>query len=245
MSLVDVGTAELEELARRVERAELECPLSPDLPSLAVLATRAPLLFGHGRDSTLALITSVLAERQTPRPLLELVWTGPDAKATMSRDTAIVVAEMFASAERTALVAGYAFDHGADILQPLHEAMRTRGVDVDMFLDIERAQSAEAVDDHVMRHLDGFLQRNWPFGSPVPRLYYDPRTVWGNTFASIHAKCIVVDERLSFVGSANFTGRGQERNVEVGVRIDDAAFAKRLVHQWRQTAQSGGFVRGR
>ena len=54
----------------------------------------------------------------------------------------------------------------------------------------------------------------------------------GPPWASLHAKCVVVDERLTLIGSANFTQRGQERNVEAGVLIDDEFFAKALTAQW-------------
>ena len=50
--------------------------------------------------------------------------------------------------------------------------------------------------------------------------------------ASLHAKCIVVDERYTLIGSANFTARGQTRNVEAGALIDDPRFASRLLVQF-------------
>lgn len=245
MSVVGLSTSELESLRRRIARGDVECPLSPDLPSLSAIHARAPLLFGHAREATVALIDCVLAERRTPRPRVELVWTGPDAKASVARDTAVVVREMFASAERCVLVAGYAFDHGRDILQPLHEAMQQRGVDAELFLDVPRAPSRQEVDDHVMRFVDELLAKNWPFGQPQPRIFYDPRTVWGDAYASIHAKCVVVDDRVALVGSANFTDRGQGRNIEVGVRIEDAPFANALAKQWRQAVLIGALQRCR
>jgi phosphatidylserine/phosphatidylglycerophosphate/cardiolipin synthase-like enzyme len=245
MSLSAVATSELESLRQNILRGVLECPLSPDRPAMATLASQAPELFGPDRTAMLALLGAVLEERQRPRPLLELVWTGPDAKASRSRDTAVVVRDLFSAAQRSVLMAGYAFDHGDQILKPLHEAMRDRGVSAELFLDIPRADRAEAVDDHVMRFVDRFIQANWPFGSPEPRIYYDPRTVWGDQYASLHAKCVVVDEQLTLVGSANFTGRGQARNIEVGVRIEDGPFAEALLRQWRQAVQQALLVRAR
>jgi phosphatidylserine/phosphatidylglycerophosphate/cardiolipin synthase-like enzyme len=243
MSMVGVSRAELEALARRIERGELSCPLDPDRPSLAGLAARGPSLFGHSREATLAIIAGVLAERGAPRPSLELVWTGPDVTAGAARDTAVVVRELFARAQRHVLVAGYAFDHGEEILRPLHEAMRDRGVEVELYIDVPRAESADAAEGHLVRYVDDFCRRNWPFGPPLPRLYHDPRTVWGDDYASIHAKCVVVDGRRTLIGSANFTGRGHERNVEVGVVIDDAELAERLIHQWRQLVANDRFRR--
>lgn len=245
MSLAEIGTRELEALRSRIVRGEFDCPLSRELPSLAVLGRHAPALFGQTQAATLALIDSVLDERRAPRPLLDLVWTGPDGKGSRSRDTAVVVREMFAQATRSVLIAGYAFDHGSEILRPLHEVMRDRGVETDLFVDIPRADSADRADEMVMRHIDGLLRVNWPFGEPHPRIYYDPRTVWGDAYASLHAKCVVVDDQVTLVGSANFTGRGQDRNIEVGVRIEDASFSERLVYQWRQAVHMGRLVRCR
>jgi phosphatidylserine/phosphatidylglycerophosphate/cardiolipin synthase-like enzyme len=52
-------------------------------------------------------------------------------------------------------------------------------------------------------------------------------------YASLHAKCVVVDERWSLVGSANFTDRAQTRNIEVGALLDDPLFAQALLGQFR------------
>jgi phosphatidylserine/phosphatidylglycerophosphate/cardiolipin synthase-like enzyme len=54
-----------------------------------------------------------------------------------------------------------------------------------------------------------------------------------------HAKCVVVDGKRSFVSSANFTDRGQERNIEVGALIDDSRFATQLAQQWDGLVKDG------
>jgi phosphatidylserine/phosphatidylglycerophosphate/cardiolipin synthase-like enzyme len=54
----------------------------------------------------------------------------------------------------------------------------------------------------------------------------------------MHAKCVVVDGKRAFVSSANFTDRGQERNIEVGALIDDPRFAMQLAQQWDGLVQS-------
>lgn len=76
-------------------------------------------------------------------------------------------------------------------------------------------------------------------------VYYDPRTaVPGPPWVSLHAKCVVVDERWSFVSSANFTDRGHTRNIELGVLIEDAAFAEQIVTHWRALVAAGRVVPG-
>lgn len=46
--------------------------------------------------------------------------------------------------------------------------------------------------------------------------------------ASWHAKCVVVDDEVAFITSANFTDWAQERNVEAGALIRSRAFATQL-----------------
>lgn len=50
-------------------------------------------------------------------------------------------------------------------------------------------------------------------------------------FLSIHAKSMVVDDRVSFVGSYNLDPRSENLNTEVGLLIDDELFAKELRDQ--------------
>jgi hypothetical protein len=52
----------------------------------------------------------------------------------------------------------------------------------------------------------------------------------------------VVDSCRSLITSANFTDRGQTRNVELGVLIDDPRFGEHLVYHWNSLI-SGGLMR--
>jgi phosphatidylserine/phosphatidylglycerophosphate/cardiolipin synthase-like enzyme len=177
----------------------------------------------------------------TPRDI-DLVWTGPELPGTTARDTLVVVRELFATAKKRVLVVGYTFDHGAEIMRPLYEAMRDHGVETDIYLDLPPPKTGVTSENHVRRFVNEFLASNWPFGAPVPRIFYDPRTITRGSRASLHAKCIVVDDRRVLVTSANFTSRGQERNIEVGVLIDDEALARRLAGQFQSALLHGFFV---
>ena len=64
----------------------------------------------------------------------------------------------------------------------------------------------------------------------------------GPPYCSMHAKCVAVDRRWAFISSANFTQRGQERNIEAGVLIDDAEFAEHLTMQWLGLIESEAVV---
>ena len=53
-----------------------------------------------------------------------------------------------------------------------------------------------------------------------------------------HAKCVIADDDLAFVTSANFTEWAQQRNVEAGVLIRDRHFAGQLRQQFDGLVQS-------
>jgi phosphatidylserine/phosphatidylglycerophosphate/cardiolipin synthase-like enzyme len=56
---------------------------------------------------------------------------------------------------------------------------------------------------------------------------------------SLHAKCVVVDERWAFVTSANFTEAAQERNIEAGVLLDHPKLAEALAARFRALREGG------
>ena len=96
-----------------------------------------------------------------------------------------------------------------------------------------RPKAGESAETYATEQVDKFLTYNWPFGSPFPVIWFDPRTAEHGTTISLHAKCIVVDERTTLVTSAKFTDRGQTRNLEVGALIEDPRFAREMLTHWR------------
>src|ERR1039457_401222 len=170
--LLDLSKLELETIARAVRQGIVASPLTTaGLAQLSVEA-RAVALVGLDGRAVLAVIDAVLAERRRPEELtVDLVWTGPDVAGSTARDTAVVVRELFARAQHSVLVAVFSFDHGADIFEPLHLAMKDRAVEASIFLDLPRAPHTETdVTVHARHEIGDFLIKNWPFGSPIPRL---------------------------------------------------------------------------
>jgi phosphatidylserine/phosphatidylglycerophosphate/cardiolipin synthase-like enzyme len=218
VDLSRVSTSDLERLRLALAGQRLSFPLTRlglRGEGLEALAGEVAELNAMGREGALAVLGAVLAERRESPPRPELVWTGPESRRSGARDTAVVLADLFREASTRVLLAGFAFDHAASVLRPLHEALR-RGVSCRVFADADVAA--------------GFLREHWPFGPPFPELYgFLPEK---GVFASLHAKCVVVDGRQVFVTSANFTDRGQTRNVEVGVLLEDVRLAAVLEAQF-------------
>lgn len=218
MDLSGVATEDLERLKSALERGELSVPFSAHGLRALGLDSLVPFsepLSALGRPAVGLLVSSLLHERVDSRGRPELVWTGPETKQSGARDTAVVLADLFDRAVESVLIAGFVFDHGSTVLKALHVAMR-RGVSCLIFADGDAAQR--------------FRSENWPFGPPFPQVHrFVPAP---GVFASLHAKCVVVDHRLVFVTSANFTDRGQNRNIEVGVLLEDASLAATLESQF-------------
>ncbi|MGE3752775.1 MAG: DISARM system phospholipase D-like protein DrmC [Planctomycetota bacterium] len=248
--LTSVSSSDLRALLRAVHEGRLHTPLDTtamQAVGLGGLARTLGAAASLDRVPLETLLAAVIAEREArPTRSLDLVWTGPDPIGSRTRDTAVVVREMLASAQESVLVAGFRFSHGAEILQPLHAAMRDRSVRAQVVLDAPVPDTPPANTSEAGRDLHAeFLRENWAFGSPEPDIFFDPRTRQPGVFASMHAKCLVVDRREALITSANFTARGQSRNIEVGVRVLNEEFATQLHRQWQALIDAALLERAR
>ena len=240
----DMTTPVLEDLAKK-----LHSNGSSTLPSTATLATIIPPdqadaveeslreLTGAGMECThIAWMIQLLIEdrrgRRPPDDMVELVLTGPNFCEIASRDTLVVVDELFAQATKSLRISGYAVQQGETIFRPLSENMKQRpALKVELFLHIQRPNgNTQPERELVAIFLNRFKRKNWPQNSPLPRIYHFPASLDHSsaTRASLHAKCIVADRQIAWVSSANFTAAAQKRNIEVGVLLRHKSLAKRL-----------------
>jgi phosphatidylserine/phosphatidylglycerophosphate/cardiolipin synthase-like enzyme len=191
----------------------------------------------------LALLLDTVAETRARAPniadLVELVWTGPESLGVSNRDTAVVVRELFGTATNEVLVAGFAVYQGREVFRRLAERMEELpALRVRLYLDVGRPHGdVTASSDLVWRFLSRFRTTEWP-GEKLPELYYDPRSLDENQEkrSSLHAKCVVVDRRIAFVTSANFTEAAHSRNIEVGALIRSPVFAQELANHFDSLA---------
>ncbi len=162
---------------------------------------------------------------------VSLVWTGPEAPGIINRDTKVVVQELFSKAKESVLVAGFAVYQGRDVFKALATQMDSNpNLKVSMYLNVQRRHMDTTASEYLLQDFsDKFKKKDWP-GKRLPEVFYDPRSLSVNTDkkAALHAKCIVVDRKISFVSSANFTEAAQERNIEAGVLVDSIEFSEQL-----------------
>lgn len=213
------------------------------LPGLAALAIRFP-----AAPDAAAALAMVAAERaaheQANEQRLDLVWSGPEAAAS-SRDTAVVVRELFADAQRKVLLSTYNLGAPA-VLAPLVERKRQDPrFEVRLFVQISehlmRGMAAPG-EDPVTTFRRTFASRWWR-GAPLPEVFYDPRALGAGKPVHLHAKCVVVDDAVAFVTSANFSEAAQTDNIEAGVVVREARFARALAGQFEGLVARGVLTR--
>jgi phosphatidylserine/phosphatidylglycerophosphate/cardiolipin synthase-like enzyme len=171
---------------------------------------------------------------------VSLVWTGPESAVSQSRDTAVVVDELFAHAKSFVLVSSYVVQKGTIVFRSLAERMVGRPeLRIQLFLHIGREWRDTRDESELLREFAAGLLAQWP-GIRRPEVFFDPRTLSADPAvrAAWHAKCVIADDDLAFITSANFTEWAQQRNVEAGVLIRDRHFAGQLRQQFDGLVQS-------
>jgi phosphatidylserine/phosphatidylglycerophosphate/cardiolipin synthase-like enzyme len=245
--LIKLSTAAIKSLAEAIRCGRLSSPYSDislrdyaPVTDSSEIASELQRLSKSGVDSAnmVYVLDAIAAERARNQPvedMVELVWTGPKSIQSATRDTGVVVREMFTNADEDVLIAAYAVYQGKRIFKELADRMdalpRLR---VRMFLNITRAYQDQRSEAELLREFAELFRRNdWP-GQRQPEVFYDPRALTSETGgrAALHAKCVVVDGSAAFVTSANFTEAAQDRNIEAGVFVRIPSFAAALVGQF-------------
>ncbi len=175
----------------------------------------------------------------------QLVWSGPSEGSHGLRDTRAVVEEVCSRAERRILLATYVIYDGLRSLSALARRMRERpSLEVDLYVDVKRPRRDEVdATRDAAAWMERFRSEHWPDDVRVPSIWYDPAMLDRAAGMSLHAKCVVADDRWAFVTSANFTEAAQERNIEVGVALDNPVLAHALSAQFVALREGGRFLR--
>ena len=198
---------------------------------------------GFSPKQTARLITAVLAGRERDRALMpELVMSGPDVAGVPTADTHSVVQSLFQQAETEVLIAAYAFYNGRALFEGLASRKAANpNLKVMFHVDVPRKHGdTSSADAIILRFSQDFQERHWPW-TPPPEIFFDPRALEtdAKVRASLHAKVVIIDRRLLFIGSANFTEAAQQRNIEIGVLCSVPYLAERVSSYFEGLRKSG------
>jgi phosphatidylserine/phosphatidylglycerophosphate/cardiolipin synthase-like enzyme len=254
MAPLEIPSETLLQLADALDAGHVRGPLTKfGLRAFTTQPSAAPALEElrqkAGSEGALASICRlVVAERDaaTARaPKVTLVWTGPERLGASSRDTKVVVAELFARARRSVLVSSYSLGGGSVLFAPLAARMEViPTLRVRMFFDLtvgdDRTVPRRTREAYEARFLRRFFGTQW-CGARAPEVFHDPRTI-DDARVSLHAKCIVIDDEIALVTSANTSTAAQEENIEAGVLVEDRLFALALGKQFDDLVTAGLLV---
>ena len=255
-TLLELSTPQLKALASAARRGELEPPIEIALgtycpgPFRKALGTEIAQAAAKGiRGEALAILLDTLAqdrERREAKALhVDLVWTGPDIPGDHSRDTRIVVHELFRKARRSVLVSTFALYDGKDLFAPLYETWQGHPeMTVKLFVDVHPGESGIPSPQIVSKFRQDFRTHHWPW-ERLPEVYYDPRSLAMNAGdrACLHAKCVIVDDQEVFVTSANLTEAAQQRNIEAGLVVVSSPLACKVRDQFNSLVSAQAVAR--
>jgi phosphatidylserine/phosphatidylglycerophosphate/cardiolipin synthase-like enzyme len=258
-SILALGSSDLRALAMALRTGRLAPPFAASSVQRVVRSVAADDLVKcllemaesgippAGLAMSLELLASGIDLRPPLEDLVDLVTTGPEAPGVTNRDTGVVVRDLFAGAERSVLVAGYAVHQGRRVFQALAQRMVERpDLKVRMFLEIQRpVGDTSAPEEIIARFSRRFRAKEWPSGERLPEVFYDPRSleIQPDKRTALHAKCVVVDGCDVFVSSANFTEAAQQRNIEIGLLLRSPIIAQRLARYFEALVESGRLER--
>jgi len=213
------------------------------LEALKALAVQFPTA-----EQGAAVLSMLAAERAAAESAaqrrVELVWSGPDGKG-QTRDTAITIRELFATVQRKVLMSTYNVGGNEKLFALLVEKVqRDPTLEVTIFVNINRKLLQSKMregENPVEAFRRWFVDKHWRTAR-LPAVYYDPRAM-RETYEDqetkkwvyppdLHAKCIIVDDEIALVTSANFSDAAQNDNIEAGVLVRDPRFAQALTQQF-------------
>jgi phosphatidylserine/phosphatidylglycerophosphate/cardiolipin synthase-like enzyme len=222
--------------ARHLARAAADGPAAVRVlraqAGAAVLRNACDQLLGRLPEEGSSYLAGLLAgaarafERARRRQHLDVVWTGPETGGGAGRLTAATVAGLIGQAHREILIVSYATHSEPAIEAALAEAAGRR---------VEITILAERHEDN-----PGYAAS----GPPLPGLRAI-RLRWPANLrpagAALHAKIIVVDDRIALVGSANFTSRAMGSNLECGILISGGP-EPRAIRDYITELQARGYL---
>ena len=181
----------------------------------------------------------------SPSGMIDVVVSGPDSART-SRDTGVVMRQLFGQAQERVLAVGFAVHQGRSVFRALADRMDAQqDLQVTLCLDVRRDPTSTSIDNQIKnRFARTFVDQEWP-GSRLPGVYFDPRSLASGTGyrSALHSKCVVVDGKEALVTSANFTEAAQERNIELGLLVKAPEVARQIEEHFHSLIRDGHLER--
>ena len=163
---------------------------------------------------------------------IRFISDGPDFKNKNHRISGIRYYDLMREAKKEiSIEVPYFYMQGEE--QKFFESLTDSGIEINLLINSKRASKEFAINYITL--LQGlefsrmghnlFLNR----GNFLRPENLPSKRVRANAFWGVHAKTLIVDNKLTWIGSLNMDPRSVQRlNAEMGVVIDDEAFSQRV-----------------
>ena len=168
---------------------------------------------------------------------VEPVWTGPRVLAAGMRRTEQVLLEMIGAAQASIWLVAFAA-YKVPLVSSALQAAMARGVRLHLVLEDREVSDGKVTFDPLTALAAAGLGRAEVFVWPVDQRPRDDRGRHG----TLHAKGLVVDDRMAFITSANMTEDALNINMELGVALHVPLAARQIAEQLRRLIIDGVLV---
>jgi cardiolipin synthase A/B len=156
----------------------------------------------------------------------EVVWTGPRNASSALRRTEQVILEMIGEARHSIWLVAFAAYRVSAIASALGTAA-ARGVRLRFVVEDHDVSAGKVSFNPLPALIAPGLQAPEVYVWPIERRPIDERGRHG----TLHAKGLVIDERMAFVTSANLTEDALNLNMELGIALRFPAAAREIALQ--------------
>ena len=189
-----------------------------------------------------ALATALLAmsycDSRLRRELhVEPVWTGPRVGAAGLRRTEQVLLEMIGAAKVSIWLVAFAA-YKVPLVSSALQAAMARGVRLQLVLEDREVSEGKVTFDPLPALAAAGLGGAEVFVWPINQRPRDGRGRHG----TLHAKGLVVDDRMAFITSANMTEDALNINMELGVALHVPDAVRQIADQLRGLVSRGVLV---
>lgn len=194
-----------------------------------------------GSELAVALTAMCAYDEHLRRELrVEAVWTGPREWSSGLRRTEQVILEMIATARQSVWLIAFAAYRVSAVAHALRDA-GARGVAIRLVVEDREASQGKVQFDPLPALVETGLPSIEVYVWPLQQRSVDAQGRYG----TLHAKGLIVDEKMSFITSANLTEHALNLNIELGVALHVPSAARQIVLQLQGMVDRGVLVRQR
>ena len=162
--------------------------------------------------TTITLLNEIKQLEETKLRSTKLVSTTPKLFHEGSDKTDLMFKELFLKAEKSITIVGYVMTndkHVKEIFEIIKSNSNIKKLDIKFIFDTAEESKEWGTKTPSVKKI---IQSNWGDEKPFPKIF-----TYKDKKSSLHAIVLIIDSKEILITSANMTGRGMQRNLEMGI----------------------------